>query len=141
MKKHNGLYWHKILIIDNINKAIMSLFVEVLLPWSLLAKGRGSQQPWSLIPRPSPEKLLGHPASPPLSALVLLHLEISVPAFLLCLDISIPAYLLHLCCSGGSGLSPKAHTSSVGSLRILRCFHFQATSSTGNSKHSTGLRN
>lgn len=77
MKKHNGLYWHKILIIDNINKAIMSLFVEVLLPWSLLAKGRGSQQPWSLIPRPSPEKLLGHPASPPLSALVLLHLEIS----------------------------------------------------------------
>lgn len=31
-EEHNGLYWHKILIIDNINKAIMSLFVDVLLP-------------------------------------------------------------------------------------------------------------
>lgn len=31
-EKCNGLRWHKILIIDKINKAIMSLFVDVLLP-------------------------------------------------------------------------------------------------------------
>lgn len=31
-EKYNGLCRHKILIIDNVNKAIMSLFVEVLLP-------------------------------------------------------------------------------------------------------------
>lgn len=31
-EKYNALCWHKILIIDKINKAIMSLFVEVLLP-------------------------------------------------------------------------------------------------------------
>lgn len=79
-EKHNGLYWHKILIIDDINKAIRSLFAEVLLPWNLLAKGRGYQWPWSLIPKPSLGKLLGHPAPSRLLPLVLLHLESSLPA-------------------------------------------------------------
>lgn len=38
-EKYNGLCWHKILIIDKINKAIMSLFVEVLLPRTCWPRG------------------------------------------------------------------------------------------------------
>lgn len=69
-EKYNGLYWHKILIIDKINKAIMSLFVEVLLPGTCWPRGVA---PAAMVfdSQASPGELLGHPASPCFFPLVL----------------------------------------------------------------------
>lgn len=76
--------------------------MKVLLPWNLWTEGSDYQWSWSLIPKLSPGKLLGHPASLCLPALKLLHPESSEPAS-----------LSHCCSSGGSGLPhPKVHRSS-----------------------------
>ena len=78
-EKCNGLCWHKILIIDKINKAIMSLFVDVLLPRTCWPRAVVPDSHGLCFPTISRE-VAGTPSLCLLLPMNALHPETSVPA-------------------------------------------------------------